>query len=1178
MKIQPWSALSLFSHRNRKRDRQGTARQRYGVLNSWLRLEGLEDRTVPSIFAHTTYIVHPHSGPGPAGYTPTQIRHAYGFDQIFFNNGTVPGDGTGETIAIVDAFDDPHALSDLHQFDLQFNLPDPSTFTKVNQSGGTTLPKGDTGWAQEIALDIEWAHAIAPKANILLVEANSADVNNLAAGVAWAARQPGVVAVSMSWGAGEFSGENSFDSTFVTPNGHPGVTFIASSGDAGAPPSFPAVSPNVLSVGGTTLQTDAQGNILSESGWTGSGGGISAFEAQPAYQKGIVTQDNTWRTTPDVAYNADSNTGYPVYDTYGQAGWIELGGTSAAAPQWAALIAIADQGRALKGQSSLDGPTQTLPLIYSLPASYFHDITTGSSFGTPPYDCGPGYDLVTGRGTPVANKLVTFAPPPPADVAVTVSGPSMVYTATNATYTITITNNGPNAAQGVVLTDVLPVASTFVSMQQTSGTDAFTLSQSGSSVTEAANADIASGSSDTFTLVVFAPYNLNAGTTFNDSASVSATNTDPNPGNNNATQSGTLYQSPPPAQFWDGGFEVPSLGSGASAYQYDPAASPWSFVGYAGVSGNGSGFTAGNPNAPQGNQVAVLQETGSFSQQLTLTAGTYAVRFSAAQRANTQSSRQTFKVLVDGTLVGTFTPSGTSYVALTTSAFTVTDGVHTVAFVGLNPNGGDNTAFIDQASINAVQPPPAQFQDGGFEAPSLGSGTSAYQYDPAASPWSFVGGAGVSGNGSAFTSGNPSAPQGSQVAFLQGTGSFSQQVTLTAGTYAVNFSAAQRANMSGNSQTFQVLVDGTAVDKFTPYNSLYTTFTTNFTVAAGIHTVTFVGLNPNGGDNTAFIDQASIDAAPLPPLHDGGFETPSVGSGGSAYQYDPAASPWTFVGLAGVSGNGSAFTYGNPSAPQGSQVAILQGTGSFSQQVTLAAGTYAVSFGAAQRAYNQSSSQTFYVSIDGFAVGTFRPSGAAYSAYTTHSLMVAAGAHTIAFIGINPNGGDNTAFIDQVSINVAPPPSSQLQDGGFEAPSLGSGATAYQYDPAASAWSFVGLAGVSGNGSAFTGSNPNAPQGSQVAFLQGMGSFTQQVTFGAGNYVISFSAAQRAANQSSQTFEVLVDGAVVSTFTPSTTSYTTFTANFTVAAGVHSIAFVGLNPNGGDNTAFIDQVAISSAP
>src|SRR5204863_328943 len=142
---------------------------------------------------------------------------------------------------------------------------------------------------------------------------------------------------------------------------------------------------------------------------------------------------------------------------------------------------------------------------------------------------------------------------------------------------------------------------------------------------------------------------------------------------------------PPPSQFYDSGFETPSVGSGA--YVYDPASSPWTFVGQAGVSGNGSGFTPGNPAAPQGSQVAFLQNAGSFSQQPTLAAGTYAVSFSAAQRAAYQSSSQTFNVLIDGVAVRTIKPSGTSYVTYTTGAFTVAAGIHTLAFVGLNPNG-----------------------------------------------------------------------------------------------------------------------------------------------------------------------------------------------------------------------------------------------------------------------------------------------------------------------------------------------------------------------------------------------------------------------------------------------------------------------------------------------------------
>jgi uncharacterized repeat protein (TIGR01451 family) len=1149
-----------------------------------LRLEWLEDRVLLDAgIAHPDFVPlnggQSFAGPGNTGFTPAQIKQAYGINLITFNNGTVVGDGSGTTIAIVDAYREPNIVSDLHQFDLAYGLPDP-ILSVVNQNGGSSLPAANAGWAEEIALDVEWAHAIAPGAKILLVEANSANYNDLFTAVHTAASTPGVVAVSMSFGGGETVDEASFDSFLTTPSGHAGVTFLASSGDSGAPPSYPSVSPNVVSVGGTTLSADSAGNILSEAGWSGSGGGISTQESQPSYQNGVVTQTTTARANPDVAYDADPNTGFWVYNSYGSPlPWQQLGGTSDAAPQWAAIIAIADQGRALAGFGSLDGPSQTLPLLYRLSASDFHDITTGGSTGSPSYSAGPGYDLVTGRGTPLANRVVAdlIASSQPADLAVTASGPSSVATGTDATYTITIINNGPNAAQGVILNDTLPAGSFLVSISQTSGTDIFTFGQSGGSVSASGN--IAAGSSDTFTAVVFAPYNLASGAAFNNTASVSAANPDPNSANNSATVSGSVVVVPPPSTLQDGGFETPSLGVGPSAYQYDPPASPWVFVGQAGVSGNGSGFTSGNPSAPQGSQVAFLQKAGSFSQQVTLAAGTYILSFSAAQRATYQSSSQTFQVTIDGVGVATFTPSGSAYAAFSTHGFTVAAGVHTIAFVGLNPNGGDNTVFIDQAAVAAAPAPPSQFQDGGFETPVVGSGSSAYQYDPAASPWTFVGQAGVSGNGSGFTSGNPAAPQGSQVAFLQNAGSFSQQVTLSAGTYAVTFSAAQRATYQSSSQTFQVRVDGVAVATFTPTGAAYSSLTTGvFQVAAGIHSVAFVGLNPNGGDNTAFIDQATISAVPPPPaqFQDGGFETPVVGSGGSAYQYDPASSPWAFVGQAGVSGNGSGFTSGNPSAPQGSQVAFLQNAGSFSQAVTLAAGYYNVTFSAAQRALYQSSSQTFQVRVDGVAVGTFTPSGSSYAAFTTHGFAVTAGIHTVAFVGLNPNGGDNTAFIDQASVNVAPSPPAQLQDGGFETPVVGSGGSAYQYDPAASPWTFVGQAGVSGNGSGFTSGNPAAPQGSQVAFLQNAGSFSQAVTLSAGTYTITFNAAQRATFQSSfQTFQARVDGVTVATFAPSTTSYVAFAANFTVAAGVHTVAFVGLNPNGGDNTAFIDQVAIN---
>ena len=378
---------------------------------------------------------------GPTGHTPAEIRHAYGFDSVSFSGAVANGAGT--TIAIVDAYDNPNIANDLRQFDLRFGLPDP-VFTKVNQTGGTTMPAANAGWASEIALDVEWAHAIAPGASILLVEARSNSMSDLMTAVNYARSQPGVVAISMSWGGGEFSGETTYDASFTTPAGHAGVAFFASSGDAGAPTSYPAASPNVVSVGGTSLFTGSAGAYSSESGWSGSGGGISVYEQQPAYQSGVVTQSATRRANPDVAYDSDPATGFAVYDSYtnGTARpWSQFGGTSAAAPQWAALTAIVDQGRGLAGRGSLDGRSQLLPAIYAAKAGDFHDVTSGSSTGSPSYAAAAGYDLVTGRGTPVANLLIadliawgtsttvttpTAPTPPPTPAAPSIAAPADV--------------------------------------------------------------------------------------------------------------------------------------------------------------------------------------------------------------------------------------------------------------------------------------------------------------------------------------------------------------------------------------------------------------------------------------------------------------------------------------------------------------------------------------------------------------------------------------------------------------------------------------------------------------------------------------------------------------------------------------------------------------------------------
>ncbi|HEV2969166.1 MAG TPA: Ig-like domain-containing protein [Pirellulales bacterium] len=390
-----------------------------------------------------TYVIErngsatPLAAAAPNGLTPAQLRRAYGFDQISL--GGVQGDGAGQTIAIIDAYDSPTIQSDLHSFDAYwtangYNLPDPPSFTRVAQDGSTNYPSTDPAgagnsngtWETETALDVEWAHVMAPKANLLLVEANSilnSDLFTAAVGEAtsWpglpaSGNQPAVppvAVVTMSFGIPEFPNEGRFDSLFTTPTGHAGMTFLASTGDKGQPGEYPAFSPNVVAVGGTTLSVDANGNRIpqpgdggtGESGWSGSGGGISGFESQPAFQNGVVTQSSTMRETPDVAFDAGPSSGVSIYDSWDfgtSTPWLQLGGTSLSSPPWAALVAIADQERVAAGLTTLDGPTQTLPTLYSMPGSDFHDIVTGNNGSS----AGPGYDLVTGRGSPIAPLIV----------------------------------------------------------------------------------------------------------------------------------------------------------------------------------------------------------------------------------------------------------------------------------------------------------------------------------------------------------------------------------------------------------------------------------------------------------------------------------------------------------------------------------------------------------------------------------------------------------------------------------------------------------------------------------------------------------------------------------------------------------------------------------------------------
>ena len=343
-----------------------------------------------------------------SGYTAAQVTSAYlanNLSLITTLKGTITGNGAGQTIAIVDAYNDPNIASDLATFDAKFGLS-AANLSVVSETGSTRLPTTDAGWSLEISLDVEWAHAIAPGASILLVEANSASFSDLLTAVKYAANYSGVSVVSMSWGTDEFNGETSYDSYFTSPAGHNGVTFVASSGDSGVT-SWPSVASNVLAVGGTTLTLSSSGGYAGETAWSDSGGGVSKYEALPSYQK-MIGVSASGRVTPDVAYDANPSSGFLVYDSVpgnGSTGWIDVGGTSAGAPQWAGILAIANQGRVANGLGTL---TQANAMLYTLyatkSAADFHDITSGSNGH---YSAAKGFDAVTGLGSPIVNSLVS---------------------------------------------------------------------------------------------------------------------------------------------------------------------------------------------------------------------------------------------------------------------------------------------------------------------------------------------------------------------------------------------------------------------------------------------------------------------------------------------------------------------------------------------------------------------------------------------------------------------------------------------------------------------------------------------------------------------------------------------------------------------------------------------------
>jgi subtilase family serine protease len=369
--------------------------------------------------------------PPSSAKTPAQLHSAYSLP-------TTSSSGT-PTIGIVDAYGDPNIVGDLTTFDSNFGLPAPPSFTVVNETGGTTLPNGNS-WHLEIALDVETAHAICQNCNIVLVEASSNSFADLGAAENEAVAQ-GANVISNSWGGSEGSSETSLDSYFT----HSGVAITASTGDGGYGTLYPAASPDVIAAGGTSLYLNNDGSYHSETAWSGGGSGCSGFEPAPSWQPSIGCSK---RMIADISADADPNTGVAVYDSVGTAAndaWYQVGGTSLSSPIIASTYA-------LTGTTQVDNASG----LYAN-ANYstnLHDVTTGSngSCSTSLFcSAGTGYDGPTGLGTPDGLGAFEPGPPPPpaADFSLS-AAPSTVALTPGGSVPATITVNPSSGFGGSV--------------------------------------------------------------------------------------------------------------------------------------------------------------------------------------------------------------------------------------------------------------------------------------------------------------------------------------------------------------------------------------------------------------------------------------------------------------------------------------------------------------------------------------------------------------------------------------------------------------------------------------------------------------------------------------------------------------------------------------------------------
>ncbi len=384
-----------------------------------------------------------------ATYTPAQVRNAYGMPALpNFATALSPTQaasmGAGQTVYLITAFHDVNIAQELGAFNDRFGLP-PCSIRRLGSTQTLPLPvKSATGcellvaantsaggisailpdyaveWAHEVALDVQWAHATAPLARLVLIEGQDGSLSSLLGAIKLAnAMGPGVV--SMSFGCPEGTWTDTVDTLFAND----AMSYVAATGDKGPEVSWPAVSPRVLAVGGTTLRT-ADGAGRTESSWASTGGGFSSYTTAPAYQSEAVPglAGRAWRGVADVAFNADPNTGqYVARIAPGATAptWASAGGTSLATVQWAGLLAVANAQRALVGRPALGAPHAFLyGQIAAVPSQYaqaFSDITGGSNGNCASCTAFPGYDTLTGLGSPKTQALLALLSQSPASLS-----------------------------------------------------------------------------------------------------------------------------------------------------------------------------------------------------------------------------------------------------------------------------------------------------------------------------------------------------------------------------------------------------------------------------------------------------------------------------------------------------------------------------------------------------------------------------------------------------------------------------------------------------------------------------------------------------------------------------------------------------------------------------------------